>query len=190
MRHLDRLDSLRIVTPCDVPWSSMVGDGAVRFCGQCRKNVYDVSAMTRDEALETIARTEGRVCLRLARRRDGTIATGDCWARLRRARRRGTLAFLAVLPLVLATELWVACLGLRALSDRLRPRPRDWRVAPLPAPVELPDLGSLEDPDLNWGPFRRHVRVVEMTAGMAGPETVEWIRADLQARPGGGRSRR
>src|SRR5262245_38832274 len=54
MKPRDRLDSLQIVTPCSVPWSSMNGDDAVRFCDRCRKNVYNVAAMTPDEAVDII----------------------------------------------------------------------------------------------------------------------------------------
>jgi len=116
MKPGDRLDRLRIVTPCDVPWSSMMGDDQVRFCDRCRKNVYNVAEMTRAEAVALIDRAEGRVCMQIARRPDGTIVTGDCWARLRRARRRGILAFAAALPVVLVAQLWSQAFGLRALS--------------------------------------------------------------------------
>jgi hypothetical protein len=140
MKRHDRLDSLRIISPCDVPWSSMKGDDAVRFCGKCRKNVYRVAAMTRQEALDVIERAEGRVCMQLSWRRDGTVATGDCWARLRRARRRGLLAFMAVLPIVLATQLWTQAFGLRALLGFLRtaPAPVASGAAVLPPPPALP----------------------------------------------------
>jgi hypothetical protein len=117
MRRLDRFDSLRVITPCSVPWSSMEGDDDKRFCGKCRKNVYNVANMTRAEALDVIERSEGRVCMLLTRRADGRIVTGDCWAVLRRARRRGLWAFVAVLPVVLATQLWAQTVGLRGLSN-------------------------------------------------------------------------
>jgi hypothetical protein len=121
MRH-DRLDALRVISPCTVPWESMRGDDAVRFCGKCSKNVYDVRSLTRQEALELVEKAEGRVCMQLSWRRDGRLATGDCWARLRRARRRGLLALLAALPVILLTQLWSQAFGLRALYGVLHHR--------------------------------------------------------------------
>jgi hypothetical protein len=143
MKH--RLDSLRVISPCDVPWSSMEGDDAVRFCGKCRKNVYKVAELTRAEAIQLVERAEGRVCMQLSWRRDGTVATGDCWARLRRARRRGILAFAAALPIVLAGLLWSQVFGLRLLYDILRhpPAPRATMGEPLPPPPPQPDTVML-----------------------------------------------
>jgi hypothetical protein len=89
VKRVGRLESLQVVAPCTVPWASMEGDDQVRFCGRCRKNVYNVAAMSRGEALAVVERSEGRVCMVLTRRQDGTLVTGDCWAALRRARRRG-----------------------------------------------------------------------------------------------------
>jgi hypothetical protein len=142
MKRLDRLDSLRIVTPCDVPWSSMRGDDAVRFCGKCSKNVYNVAALSRAEALDLVERAEGRVCMQLSWRRDGTLATGDCWARLRRARRRGILAFVCALPIALAAQLWSQAFGLRALYGVFNP-PRVMRGEPLPSPPPPPMAGGI-----------------------------------------------
>ncbi len=60
----------------------MIGGDRVRFCGQCQLNVYNLSAMSRYEAESLIARTEGRLCVRFFRRKDGSILTGQlsCWA--------------------------------------------------------------------------------------------------------------
>lgn len=96
-RSWKALEDIQIATPCQVPWDSLRGDDRVRACGRCQKNVYNVSEMTRVEALSLIRRHEGRVCLRIHRRPDGTVVTGDCWSRLRAARRRGLLSFVAVL---------------------------------------------------------------------------------------------
>lgn len=115
MRRGDCLDSLRIISPCDVPWASMEGDESVRFCGKCRLNVYNVAELPRAEAVALIERAEGRVCMQLTRRADGTIVTGDCWAQLRRAHKRGLLALAVAAPAILAATLWSQAFGLRAL---------------------------------------------------------------------------
>ena len=61
----------------------MYGDDRVRFCGQCSQSVYNLSAMTREEAEDLIRRTEGRLCVRFYKRRDGTILTKNCSVGLR-----------------------------------------------------------------------------------------------------------
>src|SRR5690606_27829947 len=44
------LDVIEVPSPCPESWEGMKGDGPVRFCGLCEMNVYNLSAMTRDEA--------------------------------------------------------------------------------------------------------------------------------------------
>jgi len=116
----DPLDAIKIVSPCTVPWASMRGDERIRFCGKCRKSVYNLAAMTSREARKLIEEAEGHgLCLRLARRSDGTIVTGDCRARLRAARQRGTFAFACTLLAVLVVQIWAQAFGLRLLSTLL-----------------------------------------------------------------------
>ena len=121
---VDPLDAIKIVSPCTVPWASMAGDERVRHCDQCKKDVYNLAAMTADEARALIEKSEGRVCLRLARRADGTLVTGDCRTRLRAARQRGMITFASTLVVMLAVEIWAQAFGLRALSDFLRGDPK------------------------------------------------------------------
>ena len=83
----------------------MIGDERVRFCGQCELNVYNLSAITKAQAENLIVRTEGRLCVRFYRRRDGSILTQDCpvglralrqrMSRIRRAVTAGLLGFFA-----------------------------------------------------------------------------------------------
>jgi hypothetical protein len=86
------LDNVYIAAPCDAAWNDMAGDDRVRHCKQCDKNVYNLSAMTRDEAQALIARTEGRLCGRYFQRADGSILTSDCSVGVRRRRRVVVLA--------------------------------------------------------------------------------------------------
>ncbi len=85
-RKLPLLDNVRVGTPCHESWDGMVGDERVRFCGGCMKNVYNLSAMSKREAEELIAAKEGDLCVRLYRRKDGTIISGDCPVGVRRQR--------------------------------------------------------------------------------------------------------
>ena len=84
----DLLDRIRIASPCAASWESMSGSQRARFCSQCSLHVYDISQLTRREALDLIARTEGRLCARIYRRADGTVLTRDCPVGLRALRRR------------------------------------------------------------------------------------------------------
>jgi hypothetical protein len=98
------LDQVRIASPCTANWDDMVGDERMRFCGSCAKNVYNIAGMTRDEAEKLLAGSDGKLCVRLFRRADGTILTSDCPVGEQKKRRRlalvstlgGSLAVVAI----------------------------------------------------------------------------------------------
>ena len=92
-RFNNPLDHVRIAAPCKADWQQMIGTERVRFCGQCNRNVYNLSRMTRAQAESLIAQTEGRLCVRFYRRSDGSILTNNCPVGLRAIRRR--LSYLA-----------------------------------------------------------------------------------------------
>jgi TonB family protein len=77
-RRIPPLGNIRIAAPCNAEWKWMYGDDRVRFCGQCSQNVFNLSAMTTEEAEDLIRRAEGRLCVRFYRRRDGSILTKNC----------------------------------------------------------------------------------------------------------------
>jgi len=56
----------------------MMGTERTRYCGECKLNVYNLSAMTRTEAERLLMQSEGRLCVRYYRRADGTVLTKDC----------------------------------------------------------------------------------------------------------------
>jgi hypothetical protein len=79
------LDLVMIDVPCTVPWGDMTGDERVRFCSQCKLQVYNISEMTPEEAETLIVSRAGqRLCGRIHRRPDGTVMTRDCYS-VRRA---------------------------------------------------------------------------------------------------------
>lgn len=84
----DVINNLKIASPCHASWEGMEGDDRSRHCGACNKKVYNIAEMTRDEALSLIRENEGRLCLQLYRRSDGTVLTKDCPVGLRAARRK------------------------------------------------------------------------------------------------------
>ena len=73
-----RLDQVRVASPCHARWEDMAGDDRSRFCGQCRKSVFNFSAMTRAEVETLIREKEGRLCARFYQRPDGRMLTADC----------------------------------------------------------------------------------------------------------------
>lgn len=82
----------------------MRGDGRVRFCDQCQKNVYNLADMPPAEAAGLVLKTEGRLCVRMYQRTDDTLlAEEDCpvgmallWSRMKT---RCAAAFAAFLGL-------------------------------------------------------------------------------------------
>jgi hypothetical protein len=82
------VDEIKIASPCSVPWSGMKGTKFVRTCDQCEKNVYSLSLLTRGEANALIVEKEGKICVRLFRRFDGTVLTADCPKGLRAIKRQ------------------------------------------------------------------------------------------------------
>jgi hypothetical protein len=83
------LDKISIASPCTADWNAMRGDDRTRFCAQCKLNVHDLSAMTREQAMDIVrAAGQGRVCVRFYRRQDGTVLTQDCPVGLRQKLRR------------------------------------------------------------------------------------------------------
>jgi hypothetical protein len=100
------LEDVRIASPCKASWRKMKGDDRVRNCAKCELNVYNISEMTREEAAELIANTEGRLCIRLWRRRDGTVITKDCPMAFKQIR-FGIAAFSSIIiSAILATMQW------------------------------------------------------------------------------------
>lgn len=72
------LETIQIASPCQASWGEMRGDDRARFCSQCSKCVYNIAMMPALDVAKLIEETEGRVCMRLYRRRDGTVLTADC----------------------------------------------------------------------------------------------------------------
>ena len=65
-----------------------MGDERMRHCDLCSLNVYNVSLMSSVEVREMIQRREGRLCIRMYRRPDGTVLTQDCPVGLRAFQKR------------------------------------------------------------------------------------------------------
>jgi len=86
------LPNIRVATPCRADWNQMVGTDRVRHCGSCDKDVFNLSAMTRDEAEALIVATKGDLCARYYQRHDGTIILQDCSVGVAQKRKRRVIA--------------------------------------------------------------------------------------------------
>jgi hypothetical protein len=96
------LAGLRIAAPCPASWEGMAGDERVRHCTLCDLNVYNVAELTAEQVRELLVRTEGRVCVRLYRRADGTVLMRDCPTGIRAVRRRVSRAAAALVAMLLS----------------------------------------------------------------------------------------
>lgn len=80
------LDALRLSSPCEASDEQLEATDRTGqlYCVACRETVHDVSALTREEAWELVARRRAgeRVCLSLTvRDEDGAVRLADGYAR-------------------------------------------------------------------------------------------------------------
>jgi hypothetical protein len=108
------LDNISIAAPCSVGWENMSGTDRIRFCNQCSKSVYNISAMSQSEAEKLLAEQQYAPCLSLFRRIDGTIIFDNCPIGLRCVRNH-VRASIKVLSTIVATV--VSCVAAMAKDD-------------------------------------------------------------------------
>lgn len=113
------LNNVKIASPCPIDWNEMYGNDRKRFCAECKLNVYNLSGMTRDEAENFLINSEGRVCLRITRRSDGTILTKDCPVGWQAVKRRAKRAATAVAALI--TTIFSGVLAFKLFGDSPMP---------------------------------------------------------------------
>lgn len=120
-RRLSLLDDVRVASPCDESWEAMEGDDKKRFCGVCQKNVFNLSAMTREAAEALLREADGELCIRLYRRTDGTVLTTDCPVGARRKlRNRVAFVALAATGVLLAARTFTTTQGAPAIEEPRR----------------------------------------------------------------------
>ena len=108
------LDNLRVAAPCTADWNQMTGDDRTRHCGDCKKNVYNLTGMMREEAEALVIEKNGDLCVRYFQRHDGTILLADCEIGVKRRRRRRRVATAAAALLAGSA----AAVGLRVHHER------------------------------------------------------------------------
>lgn len=72
MKHIFRTGS-----PCSADWDRMLGNERVRYCPECKRDVYDFSRMSDKDVKRLVSGREQRLCARVRQRPDGTVVTTD-----------------------------------------------------------------------------------------------------------------
>jgi hypothetical protein len=143
-----QLDKITVAAPCTAEWRWMYGNDRVRFCNQCKLNVYNLSAMTRTEAEDLIRNTEGSLCVRFYRRQDGTIITQNCPKGLQAIKEKFNRTWARVAAALLTFFGSLGMLGFIKLAPPMSPItgtvPIDNRLPPVPpALVPQGELGKM-----------------------------------------------
>lgn len=76
--HRDPFHNVKIANRCKVEWRSMKGTGPMRQCPECLLNVYDLSTISQEEALQLFENSEHQPCTMLYRRADGMYMPRNC----------------------------------------------------------------------------------------------------------------
>lgn len=154
----DTVNSLQVASPCSMSWEEMEGDSKMRYCKSCRLNVFNISEMDVEEAAELIANSTDRLCVRLYRRRDGTVLTQDCPVGFRAAVRRRMAAFAG--SLAVGVGMLTSLVFRPAARQAPAPPTADVRTLPPPEPenavmgavaIELPTPKQREAPEVLMG---------------------------------------
>jgi hypothetical protein len=148
------LARIRVATPCTADWNEMTGDERVRHCAHCKKDVFNLSDMSREQAERLIIEKRGDLCARYYQRSDGTILLADCSIGLQQKRKTRVLAAGAAM---LLAGTGGAASYVKLSHHRAAPAPRIddeevvmGRMAPAPPAPEVEEVrGQLEvaDPD-------------------------------------------
>jgi hypothetical protein len=120
------INKLRVASPCTVGWGNMTGDERQRHCDLCELNVYNISGMTTGEVERLITDREGRLCVRMFRRADGTVITKDCPVGLRAVRKR--VATMAGAALTAVLGLFSVSFGQKEKKEDRQPKPKITRT--------------------------------------------------------------
>lgn len=73
-RRRNLLDVIQTRFECPVSWDEMAGSESRRFCGQCRKEVFDFAQMEPRAVRARIAASRGKLCARVTRE-NGRVKT-------------------------------------------------------------------------------------------------------------------
>lgn len=149
-RKTSKLQTLRIPKPCSTDWENMTGDDRIRFCDQCNKQVFHLSAMTERQAEAIIAATRSNLCVRITTRKDGSVVTTEVLAtsqpRLHHIRRRVSPIATAVISAMMAFNPGVAAQTQTAKAHQVSTQTQDANREAQPQDTTSSLSGRL----LNW----------------------------------------
>lgn len=122
-QNKDLIDRIDVREPCTESWDEMTGNDKVRFCSHCAKNVYDISAYTRERAEKLVRDSAGGLCVRYRKDDRGRVVTAP--PRFTQIKRHAKIA-----ASVLATTLSVASMAYSqgspiVISDEAKVEKRD-----------------------------------------------------------------
>ena len=167
-RTLPLLDTVQIASPCTASWDEMIGDDRARFCTHCQKDVFNLSAMPKDEAESFIQTRTAEVCVRLYKRTDGMVLTSDCPVGVKRKRRRKAMVA-AVGGGLLAAGAFLAA------SMRSREEPQEMmgkmEATPQASPAETVSVPVVPDPIAETPPDHHQMGRMRMPHPRAQPAT-------------------
>ncbi|HKV32942.1 MAG TPA: ankyrin repeat domain-containing protein [Pyrinomonadaceae bacterium] len=63
MSARDSAPEVRIASPCNVEWDSMIGNDRVRFCEHCQLSVHNVDRASQKQIKRLVLRSKGRLCV-------------------------------------------------------------------------------------------------------------------------------
>ena len=63
MSARDSAPQVRIASPCDVEWDSMIGNDRVRFCEHCQLTVHNIDRASQKQIKRLVLRSKGRLCV-------------------------------------------------------------------------------------------------------------------------------
>jgi hypothetical protein len=114
-KFTNQLDNLKIASPCSANWDEMIGNERVKFCGECKLNVYNLSGMTKQDAENLLISSEGRVCVRMYKRADGSVITQDCPVGLAKIKERTKILVTAMASLIFT---FLGAIGLQTVFSK------------------------------------------------------------------------
>lgn len=106
------LDGIDVREPCTENWEEMTGNHEVRFCSHCSRNVFDLSAYTRQRAEKLVRDSNGGICVRYRKDERGRVVTAP--PRFTQIKRHARIA-----AGVLATTISVASMAYTQGNPRL-----------------------------------------------------------------------
>jgi hypothetical protein len=123
--------NIRIASPCSADWNRMTGDECVRYCAECKLDVYNFLEMSDADIESIVSHHNGRLCARFYQRSDGTMLIRNCPVGLRAVVRRVSGFASAALAAVISVS------PAFARAPLTKPGPTLFQIQPVQAGISL-----------------------------------------------------